>query len=311
MHTKLELRERNMLKHIPEWEVENMFAMGLEDKIETIYQEHFSKCYRCLSNFEKIRDRYRGLDLDIPLVELSRKRNEIIRDIPYEWQEIEKKQHPVLVHASDKSYVIRIPRANPTAMAAFIKNILMFMEDVIEEKGQFLAKAGELNWYAYEKLREEYHINSFIESTKKVEGMDVIAGSFISVRNEDDINSVRDIYRLNTVLGIAKQYPYKAKLKIKREGRERYHYIIHSKSNKIALVEDYHEEYNERGTTIVYEDPELCEFLREDFCNTSKSEEVFEWNLSIKEIQGRLKQPAEYIIHRYKLEEEQLGLRVG
>lgn len=283
----------NNIEHVSGLKIERYIALGQYNELLDIYGDHFFECIWCQRNLEKTRDRYRGMNIfDLPVIELSRIKEDILKSIPYELKEKEKKEHPVLVHASNDSVARRIEKAEPRLVAYFIKETLTFITQNYKEKsGFFFIKAGELNCLAYKPLREEYNINNFIEKCEELEGIIFIAGPRISIHKQKNIEKTNDFYELNTVFGLASEYPKKVKLFRKIKNREKHHYIVHSKSNSIALVEDYHKEYNERGTTIVYGDKGLCDFLRDDFNSTLKNkEEITKWKPSMKGISKIVKE---------------------
>lgn len=43
------------------------------------------------------------------------------------------------------------------------------------------------------------------------------------------------------------------------------HFVVHEKIDDICLIEDYHKEFDEKSSTIVFNNTLLCNFLRDKF----------------------------------------------
>ncbi|MFQ5639959.1 MAG: hypothetical protein ACE5IR_18420 [bacterium] len=150
--------------------------------------------------------------------------------------------------------------------------------------------AGEFNYHFYKKfipllynLIEKMHYEVL-----------VIGGPNISVANKES-KKKSDPSEINMVLDAA--FKGKIKLFLKSYGRENHHFIVSSKSNNIALLEDPHLEHQQRGSSIIYNSKVYCDNLRHRFENIlSKNSDLTVVNseVTIDSLRPRFKTPEEF-----------------
>lgn len=276
-------------QHISLAELELRYRAGLGDKFVELHSEHLSSCLKCRLSQLEIRDRAALSDRIVSLLQraperMQQAKGQLEAEIKQKFGKNETKRHPVISHASKDSYVQRFPVADSRLTAAILFNAMA--RNGMTASGTHMITTGEFNHDVYSHLITDYHVPQVVSQFTHRQTVEIMGGPYVSVRGTAVGEHLG--YEANPAIEWANHNRDNVTLLFKKDERETYHFIVHSASNLVAVCDDFHEHLCERGTTIVYDDPAFCDYLRERFTST-RSKKATPWDLSLDDLQGRFR----------------------
>jgi len=255
------------------WEIDTLielYGKNLIDRYSDIFsknQENIRKLHRCRNTFSK--DEY-NIFVNSPIFSYD----ELISNIKKEVKPISESEknlgNPIFDSEclnSECSYGIRIQHNSRITSSFLISYCLEFYENEVFEnncdEGDVSIIAGELNHVPYGKLNDYYFDLIIGKGLTSIKHINCFAGPHLSCPNDFDIKE-GSVLDSNYFIKLFLDNKYQDKIRLyKVEERKDFHFIVHEHNNKLCLVEDPHLEFNERATTVVFNNPALCNKLRD------------------------------------------------
>jgi len=216
------------------------------------------------------------------------------------------KDHPLLDYENyfedSKGIRINANGKNEISSAFLITLLLSYFDKKTmdsTQKGDVFIVAGEVNFESYSRLKDYYLDLIGGSALNNINKIIFIGGPNISYSDDFELTE-ESLTDANYILKLSFIYPEKINLYLKTDllkGREKYHFIVHEKSDDICLIEDYHKEFNEKSSTIIFNNPLLCNFLRDKVKKViNSSEAILITNEKRKFLMERMKTKSD-IVH--------------
>lgn len=261
------------INNLAKWEIDSLIEMYGNDLLKHsvapyIYSpENIRKLHRSRNEFSK--DEYNAF-IHSKVLPYKNLIEEIQQELLSNNEFNKNKDNPIFNNIcldSKESCGIRISHDSRISTTFLISYLLEYFEREAFEgksrKGKVYIIAGELNHIAYKKL-EDYYFDLIIgKGLSSIDCIECYAGPNISCPDFFDKNK-DSIIDSNFFINLYLTYKQRDKIRLfQLKKRKDFHFIIHEFNNSLCLVEDQHDEFSERATTVVFNNPHLCNLLRE------------------------------------------------
>jgi hypothetical protein len=258
------------INELATWEIDSMIEM-YGNKLLNLFPSLFDEYPKSIPKLHKRRNSFSNDEYDrfvsCPVLPYSELIDTIKNEPMTDHSVLESPLFDEDCISSPDSYGIRIPLKSNISSTFQISYCLEYFESEVLEgrckEGNVTFVAGELNHKSYGELKNYYFDLILGKGLKTIKHIDCFAGPHLSCPDEYKIDH-DSLEKSNFFIHLFLSNQYQDKIRLyKVKQRKRYHFIVHEFNDKLCLIEDPHPEFCERSASVVFNNPVLCQKLRD------------------------------------------------